>query len=172
MTEGPDDLAPSLGASEGSLAPALGSRPPAGVRPWWRSLKGPIGTLIADLEHASAIERRRAAQALVRLGDRRAVPALAVAARDPAFEVRKAAIAALAALGGDGVREPLHRACQDGHPAVRLEAAAGLVAHGDRSSVVVLEALAEHARRFGLPADLVRVEAAIAGLRSRLAADS
>ncbi|HEY9722532.1 MAG TPA: HEAT repeat domain-containing protein, partial [Oscillatoriaceae cyanobacterium] len=163
-----EDLAPSLGGDGGpELAPALGATPPLG-RAWWHSLKGPISVLLADLERGTPTVRRRAAEALVRMGDRRAVPALAERCRDEHPEVRLACVKALARLGGDGALPALHRACQDSHAHVRLAAAEGVARLGNESSLGVLETLRGHACDYGLPSDVVAVERAIAELTRRL----
>lgn len=165
----PDDLAPSLGAlGEPSLAPELGSRKSQAHRPWWRNLKGPIGVLLADLASPNALVRRRAAEALVRLGDRRALSALAAGAGDPAWEVRLACLRALDRFGGDEAVLAFHRACRDGHAAVRLEAARALARHGTAASVGVLEQLLSYVTAYGLPRDRAVVESALAELKSRL----
>lgn len=162
-----DDLAPSLSGDGPDLAPSLGAPPPAG-RAWWHSLKGPISVLLADLERGTPTVRRRAAEALVRMGDRRAVAALAERCRDEHPEVRLACVKALSRLGGDGALPALHRACRDGHAPVRLAAAEGLARLGDASSVAVLEALLAHARDYGLPPDVALIERALADLTRRL----
>jgi HEAT repeat protein len=167
------DLSPSLapkgGAAEPArLSPELGTRPVVEKRPWWRNLKGPIAVLLADLSDPKPMVRRRAAEALARLGDRRAVSALVACARDPAWEVRRACVKALDRLGGDAVLKPLHRAGRDGHPVVRLAAAEAIARHGDATSVPVLRAMLEHAERYGLPADRAAVEAALRQVEERL----
>lgn len=162
----PDDLAPALaGREEADLAPALGT--PAGSlgRAWWRNLKGPIAVLLADLEAASPLVRRRAVEALVRLGDRRAVPALGLLGRDPAWEVRRAAARALGRLGGDGAVTALRAAMGDGHPMVRLAAAEALAGLRDGAALPLLEAFAAHLAQFGTKYEQGRLEAAIAALR-------
>lgn len=170
------DLSPSLpprdGAGEPSrLAPEMGSRPQAGSkRAWWHSLKGPIAVLLGDLSHATPMVRRRAAEALARLGDRRATSALAACARDPHWEVRRACVTALDRLGGDNVLKALHRAARDGHVLVRLAAAEAIAHHGDASSLPVLEAMREYAERYGNASDQVAIGAALARLTERLEA--
>jgi hypothetical protein len=160
------DLAPAIAeAPDDGLAPALGTPPGRGGRAWWRSLKGPIAVLIADLEATSPLVRRRAAEALVRLGDRRAVPALALAARDPAVEVRRACVRALGRLGGDGAAVALRRSMRDAHPAVRLAAAEGLAGLGDAAALPLLEELARHLAAYGSAHERERAAAAIARLR-------
>lgn len=163
------DLSPALGSGgEGSLAPELGTRKDTAHRPWWRNLKGPIGVLVTDLAAPNVLVRRRAAEALVRLGDRRALPALATGARDPAWEVRVACLRALDRFGGDEAVEAFHRACRDGHAAVRLEAARALAKHGTAGSVAVLEALLAYVTSYGLPRDRQEVESALLKLKQRL----
>jgi HEAT repeat protein len=171
----PSDLSPSLPGSacgssheDASLAPVLGTTPGLGKRAWWRNLKGPISVLLADLGDASPRVRRRAAEALARLGDRRAVPALALGLRDPVWQVRLACIQALARLGGDGVAEPLARATREGNARVRLAAAEGLAQHGDARGLAALEALAAYLEAAGLETDRTRVLAALATLKRRL----
>lgn len=169
MTPEPDDLSPALGGAgaDGGLAPELGSTG-SKPRPWWRSLKGPIAVLLAGLESKTPTERRRAAEALARLGDRRAIPALSERVREDArWEVRKACVEALLALGGE-VQPGLHRALRDGHPAVRIAAAEGLAVHGSRASLQPMDDLLAYLQRFASASDVARVAAAIATLRSRL----
>ena len=166
------DLSPSLppkGASEPSrLSPELGTRPVVEKRPWWRNLKGPIATLLADLNDPKPMVRRRAAEALARLGDKRAASALAACARDSSWEVRRACINALDRLGGDAVLKPLHRAGRDGHPVVRLAAAEAIARHGNASSLPVLEAMLEHAERYGTSGDRAAIAAALQQVAQRL----
>ncbi|MDB5101562.1 MAG: lyase domain protein repeat-containing protein, partial [Cyanobacteria bacterium RYN_339] len=135
---------------------------------WWRNLKGPIAVLLADLSVQSPRVRRRAAEALARLGDRRAVPALAQGLRDADWEVRLACIQALDRLGGDGVAEPLARATREGNARVRLAAADALAQHGDARGVAALEALAGYLEATGLETDRARVLAALTALKRRL----
>jgi HEAT repeat protein len=164
-------LPPKPGAAEPArFSPELGTRPVAEKRPWWRSLKGPIAVLLSDLSDPKPMVRRRAAEALARLGDRRAVSALAACARDPHWEVRRACVKALDRLGGDAVLKPLHRAARDGHPLVRLAAAEAIARHGDASSVEVLSAMGEYAERYGSPGDKTALAAAIRQLEGRLEA--
>ena len=166
-SEQPDALAPALpgGGPEGDLAPALGTPARRAGRAWWRSMKGPIAVLLADLEAASPLVRRRAVEALVRLGDRRAVPALALTLRDPAWEVRRACARTLGRLGGDGATLALRGAMRDGHPLVRLTAAEALAALQDRGALPLLEELAAHLARYGTPFEQARAEASLLALR-------
>jgi HEAT repeat protein len=170
------DLSPSLPPKDGApaepsrLAPELGTRPQrdAGRRPWWRSLKGPIAVLLTDLGDPTPMVRRRAAEALARLGDRRAVSALALGVRDPAWEVRRACVKALDRLGGDGVLKTLHRAGRDGHAVVRLTAAEAIGRHGDATSLPVLRAMLEYAEKYGTAGDRVAIAAALRLVEARL----
>lgn len=170
------DLSPSLPPKDGAaelsrLAPELGSRLQAGSnRPWWRSLKGPIAVLLTDLADPTPMVRRRAAEALARLGDRRAVSALAICARDPAWEVRKACVKALDRLGGDGILKALHRAGRDGHAVVRLAAAEAIARHGDASSLPVLKAMLDYADRYGTPGDRLAIAEALRQVEARVEA--
>ncbi|MFN3431638.1 MAG: HEAT repeat domain-containing protein [Candidatus Sericytochromatia bacterium] len=169
-------MSPSLPPKDGAaeltrLSPELGSRPLAGPnRPWWRSLKGPIAVLLTDLADPTPMVRRRAAEALARLGDRRAASALAICARDPAWEVRKACVKALDRLGGDGALKALHRAGRDGHAVVRLAAAEAIGRHGDASSLPVLKAMLDYAERYGTAADRVAIAEALAQVEARVEA--
>lgn len=167
------DLSPSLPPAPGSAEPArfspeLGTRPVVEKRPWWRSLKGPIAILLSDLSDPKPMVRRRAAEAIARQGDRRAVAALAERARDPHWEVRRACVKALDRLGGDAVLKPLHRAGRDGHPMVRLAAAEAIARHGDATSLPVLQAMREYAERYGAPGDQSAIAAALRQLEARL----
>jgi HEAT repeat protein len=150
------------------MAPELGSRSRAEPRPWWRNLRGPIAILLKDLQDPKPMVRRRAAEALARMGDRRAVAALCFCAKDSAWEVRRACVGALDRLGGDAVLKALHRAGRDGHPVVRLAAAEAIGRHGDAGSVAVLAAMREYTERYGTARDLAVVDEAIARLAARL----
>jgi ParB family chromosome partitioning protein len=165
-----DDFSPSLPGKDESLAPVLGTAPTRGQgkRPWWLNLKGPIAVLLADLTAQSPRVRRRAAEALARRGDRRAVAALAQGLRDADWEVRLACIQALARLGGDGVAEPLARATREGNARVRIAAAEALAQHGDTRGLAALEALAGYLEAAGLEADRAKVLVALATLKQRL----
>lgn len=163
-----DDLSPALPGHDESLSPVLGTARTTERRPWWRNLKGPIAVLLTDFGDPSPRVRRRAAEALARLGDRRAVPALALGLKDPDWQVRLACIQALARLGGDGVAEPLARATREGNARVRLAAAEGLAQHGDARGLAALEALAAYLEAAGLESDRARVLAALATLKRRL----
>lgn len=163
----PEELAPTLAAArpDDDLAPELGTPAGRGGRAWWRSLKGPIAVLLVDLEATSPLVRRRAIEALVRLGDRRAVPALTLTVRDPAWEVRRACVRALGRLGGDGAARALRIAVRDGHPAVRLAAAEALAGLRDAGALPLLEELARHMEAYGTPFEQARVNAALETLR-------
>ncbi len=163
----PDEFAPTIASArrEDDLAPELGTPARRGGRAWWRNLKGPIAVLLADLEAASPLVRRRAVEAMVRLGDRRAVPALTLAVRDPSWEVRRACVRALGRLGGDGAARALRIAVRDGHTAVRLTAAEALAGLPDAAAVPLVEELAKHMAAYGTPFEQARVNAALATLR-------
>ena len=183
MAPSPDDGAPALGNPAGGegLAPAL-ARPSAhdalapelgtpagggrgGGRAWWRSLKGPIAVLLRDLEAQNPLVRRRAAEALVRLGDRRAVSALAHALRDPAPDVRMACARALGRMGDAAARGALRPLMRDARPAVRVAAAEALAALHDVEALPLVEALVAHFEAFGTPHEAARVAAIAARLR-------
>lgn len=171
MADDGEDLSPSLAGSgpDEDFSPTLGTPAPArrGGRAWWRNLKGPIAVLLADLEAPSPLVRRRAAEALVRLRDRRAVPALAQAVRDKSWEVRRACALALGRLGGDGAAAALRIAARDGHAQVRLTAAEALAALGDVGAVPLLEEVVRHMGAFGTKHEQERAESALAALRRR-----
>lgn len=169
------DLSPSLPPKDGThepayLAPELGSRPQreTGRRPWWRSLKGPIAVLLTDLNDPTPMVRRRAAEALARLGDRRAISALVIGARDKRWEVRQACVKALDRLGGDGVLAALHRASKDGHAVVRLAAAEAIGRHGNGTSVPVLRGMLDYAEKYGTPGDRLVIAEALRQVEARL----
>lgn len=166
MTE-PSGDAPALGGGDdGGLAPALGSKAPRGKRAWWNNLKGPIAVLLADFADPHPRVRRRAVEALGRLGDRRATSALTQGLRDPAWEVRLACLHALVKLGAGTA--PLARATRDGHPPVRRAAAEALAAHGDARDVPALEAMVAYLAATAQDADRQHAEAALAALQTRL----
>jgi HEAT repeat protein len=155
-----DDLSPTLGdGSDRGLAPAMGGDARVDKRAWWRSLKGPIAVLLADLEADNPLVRRRAVEALARLGDRRAVPALARQLRDRDWKVRLACVQALGRLRGDGVISPLARATRDGHPRVRLGAAEILAVQGDPRGIAALDALLAYLDACGQSAEHAKVKA-------------
>ena len=167
-----DDFSPALSGPEGlpdySLAPVLGSPAARGRRPWWNNLKGPIAVLLADLGATTPRVRRRAAEALARLGDRRAAPALAQGMRDRAWEVRLACLEALLQLSTDGLAAVLARATRDGNPRIRMAAAAALPNFGDAHGLQALEALEAYLDACGQEADCLSVSLRLSELRARL----
>jgi HEAT repeat protein len=64
--------------------------------------------------------------------------------------------------------QALHRACQDGHPLVRLAAAEGVARHGDPSSREVLTQLAAYVGSYGTLADRKAIAEAQRRLEERL----
>jgi HEAT repeat protein len=170
MTTG-DELSPAMAGrdelADCSLSPTLGTAAITRRRPWWNNLKGPIAVLLPDLTDASPRLRRRAAEALARLGDRRAAPALALGLRDRTWEVRLACLEALLHLRADGLGEVLARGTLDGHPRVRLAAADALLVLGDARGIAPLEALEKYLSASGQETDRRRVLATLDALRAK-----
>jgi HEAT repeat protein len=85
-----------------------------------------------DDEHE--LVRMRAAQALGRIGDRQAVPALIARLNDEFWDVRYAAEDALVALGAVS-RQPLRDAFADATPLARRYTVEPLAKRGDRAAL-------------------------------------
>lgn len=88
--------------------------------------------------------RYAAARALGKLGDPRALEALALAVRDEHKDVRIAAIRSLAAIDDPAAIEVLLEARQDPHPIAREWALGGLAQHRVREAVPDLEMYLEN----------------------------
>lgn len=101
------------------------------------SLDSRITALISKLKHVETGARVHAANALGRLGDRRAVDPLCTAVTDDGCpQVRRAAAQALQAIGDRRATEPLCSAVvTDGAPEVRRAAARALGRLGDVHAV-------------------------------------
>jgi tetratricopeptide (TPR) repeat protein len=74
----------------------------------------PVGQAILSLQTGSTAERRQAAEVLARLGDQRAVPALARALRDADYLVRESAEQALWSIWHRSGRPEVDARLQDG----------------------------------------------------------
>lgn len=100
-----------------------------------------IMLMLDQSNEPDALVRATACVGLRALGDKRAVPALVVACRDPAPLVRADAARTVGDLGGPDEIAPLSRLLrQDEDPAVRLEAAYAIQRIGGEKSVPVLVA--------------------------------
>ncbi len=91
--------------------------------------------LMAALKAEKAETRWHAAATLGRIGDARAIDALAALLRDPARDPRVEATRALEAIGGPDVVEPLAFALRNSERDVRQLAATALISLGDARAV-------------------------------------
>lgn len=91
--------------------------------------------LVAQLRSHDVTVRSDAAHHLGKLGDERAVPALAEALADPDEYVRKSAVAALRRIGGTSTMEALRTALGDRSEQVVLQAVNGLRDMRDKGAV-------------------------------------
>lgn len=97
-----------------------------------------VERLVAQLRSHDVTVRSDAAHHLGKLGDERAVPALAEALADPDEYVRKSAVAALRRIGGTSTMEALRMALGDRSEQVVLQAVNGLRDMRDKGAVEAL----------------------------------
>ncbi|MGH2348033.1 MAG: HEAT repeat domain-containing protein [bacterium] len=115
---------------------------------------------VAQLRSHDVTVRSDAAHHLGKLGDERAVPALAEALADPDEYVRKSAVAALRRIGGTSTMEALRAALGDRSEQVVLQAVNGLRDMRDKGAVdPLIRVLARRERSLQLAATeaLVRI---------------
>ncbi|HXF83320.1 MAG TPA: HEAT repeat domain-containing protein [bacterium] len=115
---------------------------------------------IARLRSADVTVRSDAAHQLGKLGDERAVPALAEAVQDPDEYVRKSAVMALRRIGGPAAMAALRTALSDRSEQVILQAVNGLRDMRDKEAVEpLIRVLARRERSLQLAAidALVRI---------------
>lgn len=115
---------------------------------------------VAQLRSNDVTVRSDAAHHLGKLGDERAVPALAEALSDPDEYVRKSAVAALRRIGGTSTMEALRAALGDRSEQVVLQAVNGLRDMRDKDAVEpLIRVLARRERSLQLAATeaLVRI---------------
>lgn len=103
-----------------NTTPVSGSRPDVPVS------QQDIDRLLQQLKSSDVTLRSDSAHALGKLGDERAVPALAEALRDSDEYVRKSAVMALRRIGGPGAMEAMRTALADRSEQVCLQAVKGL----------------------------------------------
>jgi hypothetical protein len=98
---------------------------------------------VKALEDTTSLEKRqKAVEMLVLAKGEIAIQGLMKALRDPAVEVRVAAIEGLAGMGVRSALPQFQQALKDGHPGVRLSAVQAIALLGDAANVKDLEPLA------------------------------
>ena len=104
----------------------MNTTPVSGSRPHVPVSQQDIDRLLQQLKSSDVTLRSDSAHALGKLGDERAVPALAEALRDSDEYVRKSAVMALRRIGGPGAMEAMRTALADRSEQVCLQAVKGL----------------------------------------------
>jgi len=110
----------------------------SGARPEAMGSDHDIDRFLAQLRSSDVTLRSDAAHALGKLGDERAVPALAEALRDQDEYVRKSAVMALRRIGGPRAMEAMRAALADRSEQVCLQAVKGLGELRDAGAVETL----------------------------------
>ncbi|MCD4780231.1 MAG: HEAT repeat domain-containing protein [Candidatus Omnitrophica bacterium] len=114
------------------------------IEPEWRdskAAKGAVPGLIIELKDMNKVSRRRAAEVLGRIKDRRAVKPLIEALKDDDWQVRKNAAEALKWMNDPHAVEPLIAALKDIDRDIRFQAASALSSMEDSRAVEPLIAV-------------------------------